>query len=286
MSRWPVFVAAILLADPVRADEPRAASLFEQGRTLAREGRCVDAIPILLESVKELPGVGALLNLGLCYETLGKTSTAYRYFLRAEELAASHGDPRRADAKERASALERRLSSLTVRVAQAPSEPDLALRIDGEPLPRERWNAAEPIDPGVHVIEATSTRRASKVVLRVLVGADHDAAEVVVPAAPERPPERRADLEAPRRTLRPLGWTLGGVGAGALALGGIFGALSKADHDTLVERCPSYPTCDAALRSDVDGVNDSARTKGTIATVSFVAGGVLLVSGVLLLLAR
>jgi hypothetical protein len=233
-----------ILVGTARADatpaEAHAAQLFESGRALAKEGRCVEAIPVLLESVKAVEGVGALLNLGLCLEQTEKTYSAHRYFLRAEALAASRGDPRSADAHERALALEKRLSRLTVRVTlDAQAEPDLSILMDGDPLPRDRWNVAAYVDPGVHSVVASSSIRPSTA-LRVVVRAEADNAELVVPAlapsASTSPPESggaRATGEAGTGKQRTLGWVLGGVGATAFAVGGVFGVLSLVDHGSL-----------------------------------------------------
>jgi hypothetical protein len=277
------------------ADEARATQLFEEGRALAREGHCAEAIPIFLASVKHVPGVGTFLNLGSCYEELGQTMTAHRWFVRAKELAVSRNDPRRAEAHERAHALQKKLSRLTIRVAPdvAASESDLVLKLDGEAFPRERWNVAEPVDPGVHELEAISPRR-SKAILRVTVRADADNAELVVPVivSPSRASSTEPDptptiittTTTGMGTQRILGWSLGGVGATALAIGGVFGVLSLVDHGSLTDRCPSYPTCDASRRAELDDLNDSARAKGTVSSIAIVSGAVLVASGIILLL--
>lgn len=286
--RWLSAIAAVVLALGVprvaradSAEEARATQLFDEGRALAREGRCAEAIPIFLTSVKHVPGVGTFLNLGLCYEELGQTLTAHRWFVKAEELAVSRSDPRRVEARERAHALQQKLSRLTVRVAPG-SEADLELKLDGEPLLRERWNVAEPVDPGVHEIRATSARRPTAT-LRVTVRPDAHSAEIVVPAIAASPRPIALD-EKRTSTTTAVGWTLGGVGTGVLAVGGVFGILSIADHDSLVDRCPTYPTCAASQRSDLDGLNDSARTKGTVSTIAIIGGAVMLASGIVLLL--
>jgi len=281
-----VLLAVALSANTAHADvttaEARATQLFEQGRALAKDGKCNEAIPLFLESVKEVAGVGPLLNLGLCYEQTGKPATAYRYFVRAEEVARAHNDPRSAEARQRAAALEPKLPHLTVRVPSN-SEPDLALALDGEPLATDNWNVALRVDPGTHVVEARSSQRAPAT-LRVNVRGDGDAQELAVPAiAPvETPPP--AEEKHSGSTQRFLGWTLAGVGAGALVAGGVFGALSASDHGSLKDKCPAYPTCNASQRAELDDLNDSARTKGTIATAAVIPGAVLLVAGVVLVL--
>jgi hypothetical protein len=293
---------------PARADgddaEARATKLFEEGRTLARAGRCPEAIELFQASLKEATGVGSLLNLGDCYERMGKPATARGWFVRAQDVARERSDPRATEAAERARALEPKISDLTVRIAD-PEEAGLAIALDGEPLDRARWNVAVPVDPGAHAVEATSLRR-GKTSLRVVVpdGARH--VDVVVPAplpaspstasppsatrSTEPPPARiGAAPEAPREPhdgslFRTLGWAAGGLGAGAVAAGSVFGVLSIVNHGSVLDRCPDYPTCPAASRSAVDDANSSAHAEGTVATVSIAAGVALVAAGVVLVL--
>jgi len=269
--------------------EARATKLFEEGRSLARQGRCADAVDLFQASLREATGVGPLLNLGNCYEQMGKPATAQRWFIRAAEVARERHDPRAAEATERARALEPRISDLTVRVA-TPDEADLELRLDGEPLDRARWNVAARVDPGTHVVEASSPRRHTS--LRVVVGDGGQHAELVVPApAPESSPSSTrpasavaTDEKSDGSTLRTLGWGAGAVGTGAIAVGAVFGVLSMIDHGKVVDRCPAYPTCPVTSRSEIDDTNSAARTKGTVATISIVAGAVLVAGGIVLLL--
>lgn len=287
-----VLFALLLFCRSARADEARAAELFEKGRALARDGHCGEAIPVLLDSVKAAEGVGALLNLGLCYEQTGRMVEGHRYFVRAEQLAVSRADPRSAEAHDRATALATRLSRVTVRVA-GNAEPDLSLRLDGEPLAREHWNVAEYVGPGSHSVVASSSRR-SPTTLTVVARAG-ESVELVVPVVATSPSTSTAsanggstepvsDQDRPPRTQRTLGWILGGVGTAAITLGGVFGVLSMVDHGSLVDRCATYPTCDASMRGELDDLNGDARMKGNVATGAIIAGTVLLVSGVILVL--
>ena len=174
--------------------EERATKLFEEGRALARDGHCAEAVPVLLESVRQAAGIGPMLNLGLCYEELGKTATAYGQRKRAEEAAASRRDPRSAEAHARAEALAPTLSTLTASVVDT-SEEALALRLDDETLPRERWGVAVPVDPGTHVLEVSSPRR-GRTLLSVVVRTRAHHATLVVPAlvSPPAGPPREMPL--------------------------------------------------------------------------------------------
>ncbi len=286
----PLVCAAVLtLGIPARADadgpEERATKLFEKGRALAKDGHCAEAIPVFLDSLREAAGIGPMLNLGNCYEVLGKTATAFRQFKRAEETATSRGDPRSAEAHARAVALAATLSTVTVTVADT-GEQDLALRLDDETLPRERWGMPVPIDPGKHVLEASSPRR-GRTLQSVGVRAAADRATLVVPALVVGPaPESTSPHEdaKPGSLQRTLGYGIAGAGIVGVGVGSVFGILSLTKHSSVVDRCPAYPTCDPSSRSAIDDDNASARTSGNVSTVSFIVGGALLIGGVLLVL--
>lgn len=281
-------VGGISFGGSARADtdsaEERATKLFEKGRVLARDGRCAEAVPVFLESVREAASIGAMLNLGHCYETLGRTATAHRQFKRAEETAVSRGDPRSGEAHARAEALAPALSTIRISVADT-TEQHLALRLDDETLPPERWGIAFPIDPGPHVLDMSSPRR-SRTLETIVVRAGADRASFTVPALVVGPPREvpPPDDSKPGSTQRVAGYGLAGAGALGVVVGSIFGILSIAKHSSVVDRCPAYPTCDASERAVIDNENGSARTAGNVSTVAFVAGGALLVGGMLLVL--
>lgn len=283
----PIVLAAVLsFGGAARAEgggpEARATNLFEQGRALARDGHCAEAVPLLLESLRQAAGIGPMLNLGLCYEELGKTATAYGQWKRAEEVAAARRDPRSAEAHARAEALAPTLSTLTASVVDA-SEEALALRLDDETLPRERWGVAVPVDPGTHVLEVSSPRR-GRTLLSVIVRAQAHHATLVVPALVAPPAGPPRDAGQPGSMQRTVGYGLAGAGVLGVVVGSVFGILSIAKHSSVVDQCPAYPTCNPFARAAIDDENGSARTAGNLSTVSFVVGGALLLSGVLLVL--
>jgi hypothetical protein len=286
-------------------DEQRAVALFEKGRKLAREGRCGDAIPVLLESIKYAEGVGALLNLGNCYESLVKTASAQRAFLRARDLAASKKDARSDEAAARARALEPEVPTLAIHVATRAAEGrETLVRVDGEEWARERWGRPVPIDPGAHAVEiwARAGDQAPKETRPITVArGEHAEIELSAPPpgerekpAPPRPTEpaiREPGSEAKRGSestsgggQRTLSYVVGGVGAAGLVVGAIFGVLSLTTHASIVGRCPTYPRCSTTDQTTLAPLNDRAAAEGTVSTVALVAGGALLAGGLALFL--
>lgn len=282
-----------IVSAPARADadEQKAVLLFDKGRKLARDGRCAEAIAPLQESLRYAEGVGTLLNLGNCYETLGKSASAHRAFLRAQEVAQKNDDRRRDEARERARAVEKDVSTLLVHVPVS-IKSSAELRVDGEPWPRDRWDVPWPIDAGVHEIEVIAPPQ-PKQIESVTVRARGEHAEwsaSVGPAGPARPPAtmgpsstvdvrprpKDADEGASQRTL---GFIAGGVGVGGLVVGAIFGVISLSAHSSLVGRCPSYPTCNVADRKALDEMNSNAQLSGTVSTIGIIAGVALVAAG-------
>lgn len=270
-------------------DEQRAKELFEKGRKLAKDGRCAEALSPFQESLRYAEGVGTLLNLGNCYETLGKIASAHRSFLRAAEVASRNDDKRRDEARERARAIEKDVSTLLIHVPVS-LKGSAELRVDGESWPKDRWDLPWPIDPGVHEIEVLTPAR-PKQTDSVTVKPHGDRADwaVVVrdPATSPVPPPRRdrapegpTEGPPPSSGQRTLGLVVGGAGALGLAGGIVSGVISISAHSSLVGRCPSYPkSCDPNDRSALEGMNDNAKLSGNISTVSFIVGAVLVAAG-------
>jgi hypothetical protein len=258
-------------------DERRSIQLFEDARKLAKDGRCADAIPILHESVRLAPSVGSLLNLGLCYQTAGKTATAHRWFKKAEELATTKSDPRRDEASTRARDLEASLSTITIVVPTPANKPDLSVLVDDVAVPREQWGMPMSTDPGAHVIEVRSSAVGRRIE-RVNVRANGDHAQFYVPSEPAPEPTSNTTEKSPSRPMRTIGFAAGGVGLAALVAGSVLGVLALRARSDLDARCPEYPTCPASDRVEVDKLNSREGTFADASTWSFVGAGVLLVS--------
>jgi hypothetical protein len=86
-------------------------------------------------------------------------------------------------------------------------------------------------------------------------------------------------------TQRTLGLSLGVLGLVGIATGTIAGIRALQDQKDAARACGGvYPHCSTANEGTVRDANDGAETFATIATTSFVAGGVVLASGALLYL--
>ena len=109
--------AASVSADVAPADRAAARALFDQARSLAKEGKYTEACPKFEESQRLDPGMGTLFNLADCHEHAGRTATAWTLFLEVASQAKSSGQPdREKAARQRASSLEATLSRLSDRL--------------------------------------------------------------------------------------------------------------------------------------------------------------------------
>jgi hypothetical protein len=140
------------------ADPAAARALFEEGKRLSAEGAYEKACPKFEESLKLEPGIGTRFNLAECWEHVGRTATAWAEYLGVAGAAKAAGQAERERvARQRAAALEPRLSRLTIEVKEVDS--NLEIRKDDAVVGRAAWGTAVPIDPGSHVVDARAPNK-------------------------------------------------------------------------------------------------------------------------------
>src|SRR6185503_18935180 len=134
-----------------------AETLFVDARKLLAAGKYQEACKALAESQRLDPGVGTLLNLGRCYEKLGRTASAWSTYREAAAAArAANQNAREKNARLAADALEPKLPKLTIVVTGTETNPRLEVRRDGAVVPSSMWGMAVAIDPGDHLFEASA----------------------------------------------------------------------------------------------------------------------------------
>src|SRR5262249_43904745 len=144
------------------------------------------------------------------------------------------------------------------------------VRVDGESLPRDRWDAPVPVDPGTHAVELLAPPNPPETRTVSVAKGEHTSVLLTLPtsaatdASPHSSAPRRGERSSSQRTL---GLVAGGVGLAGLTVGAIFGVMSISAHSSVVGRCPTYPTCASSDRAALDDSNDRARSTGTISTV-------------------
>jgi hypothetical protein len=292
-------LSMMLLAAPAGAqqggDRAAAQALFEEAVRLRESGRVPEACGKFEESLRLDPTAGTRFNLADCDERIGKTASAWSLFLEVAAEMEQKGDSARAEAaNRRAQHVEPRLARLVITATEP--VPGLTLKRDGVEVGQPQWGTPVPVDLGSHRVEATApgkapwsttveVRQEGKVV-RFEVPALEDAPEpepgAVMPGMPppygQSPPDQGG--VAP---MAVAGITIAAVGVVGLAIGTAFGVIAMGKKSDAEELCPSYP--DSCPTQEGIDANDEAKTAGTVSTIGFVAGGVLLVGGVVLWIA-
>jgi hypothetical protein len=178
----------------------------------------------------------------------------------------------------------------------------VTVTVDGRPFTDKLDGTPRQIDPGAHTFtfqvpgQARITRslvvkegEKSRIERIVFAPAPTPTAPVIVAASP-RPlsgsdstpvvPESGGGLG----TGKVFGLVLGGVGIAGIAVGGVFGAMANTAWSRSKSECTST-NCTPAGHSQAVSDRSTTETDGTIATLGFIGGGVLLVTGTVLFLA-
>jgi tetratricopeptide (TPR) repeat protein len=294
-----LFVAAPLRAQS--SDTAAAESLFREGRTKMDAKDYAHACPKLEASFRLDPATGTLLALALCYESSGRTASAWAAYADAAARAKQEG---RADrekaARARAAALEPKLARLSVALSPAAEQtPGIAVQRDGVSIDAAALGSSIPVDPGDHVIVASAP---GKRPWRTTVTVAGETRNVVVPplddAAPAEaakvPPTAQAtpaiaasspsaaapeSAQAPSASSssssssRTVGFVVGGVGLAGIATGAVLlvraGGLSSQSVDEQAKAIANPADTQSAAAAKAD--HDAAKTSQL---VGFVAGGV------------
>lgn len=258
-----VLVTALALTSGIAVSTPRAAwaqpsdaraaaeILFNEARTLAEKRDFAGACPKFEASLRLDPALGTRLNLGDCYEQIGKLASAWAMFKAAADSARVQGDVREKLASDRASRLEPRLPRLSVRV-EGDGVPGMTLVRSGSAMEQAMLGSPTFVDPGR--IEITASAPDHETFTTSVEAKEGELVEVVIPVltrssgagtgpgeGPGPVPPKTMPRPGRGRAMVGLGVAGGGV---ALLAGGVVAGLSArslwndafdsglCDHDT------------------------------------------------------
>lgn len=294
--RAVALVAALvaLTANAHAEDAALAEALFVEGKTLMEGGNFDQACPKLEESYAQQAATGTLLALAMCREAQGKLATAWATYGNVAARAKRDGDSEREEyARERVTALEPRLSKITIEIPAALASAEV--RRDGDFIPASAWGSPIPTDPGPHTIEVTAqgyqpwkhdftlAPEADAEVIRVPLLEPTQATPGPNPPDPipaEPPPPQDSTSQ---KQLRIASYASLGVAVVGAGLGTWFAVSSKNAYDDANEFCPAFP-CE--LTSDQNDERNDLADEGksfkTASIVSFVAAGLGLGAGITL----
>jgi hypothetical protein len=185
------------------------------------------------------------------------------------------------------------MSELTRRVPVVtlvgPSAADVAVFGDGTLLANGKLRVPLPLDPGKHVFEVRSPGRADvhvevtlregqKQTIELAVG---DALSSTAKPAPRASGPSVTAAPTDGRTQRVAGALAAGAGLASVAVGAVYGLVSKGTYDNALTHCAGgLSSCSP---EGVSGV-DRAHSQALVSTVAFAVGGVFLAGGAALYL--
>lgn len=288
--------ACLAVAVPAAAqsasDKETARSLMDQGNDLRDKGDLKGAL-------ERFKGANAIMHVPTTALEVAKTQVALGRLVEARDTLAqiisSVPTPRepaqfraaRAAAQKLDASLDPRVPTVTVRVDGAPEGAAVSLSVNGVAVPAAVLGLPRRLDPGHHVLVATTTTQEGRAEIDVTEGEKKDVAITLAtvakptppPVAPP-PPEPEAPPPAPgthRSYALPV--VLFGIGGASLIAGGITGAMVLARQSDLAAACPGH-VCPPSEYGSLDGANALA----TVSTVTFIVGGVGVAAGVVALL--
>jgi hypothetical protein len=303
-------LAPVARADSSAQDQAVAQSLYDDARKLTAGGKYADACPKFEESQRLDPTPVTSFWLADCYEHVGRTASAWAAFLDVAAAAKRSGGPKAEErervARDRAKALEPKLSQLVIDVPAGVRVPGLLVKRDGEVVREGQWGARIAVDPGNHSIEASAPGKQAWTKTQDVEGAGQTTtvhiealADAAAASAAAAAPATTSTSTSPPTTMPPpgdqntppdsttqasplkvVGLATAGLGVVGIAIGSVFGlqAISK-NSDANKGHCGAAfggtNQCDAtgvSLRKD-------AVSAGNISTVAFIAGGVLAAGG-------
>lgn len=300
-------LAGVLAAGSAHAQtqEAVAAAHFNKGRELFMSGQYATALAEFRAASDVYESPNTRLYIARCQRELGHVAAAYIELERASSEAAnrSASNPRYASthdaAASEAKALEAKLAR--VKVLAPGGLPDGAsISVNGADVGAAAVGVAAPIDPGpIEVVakapgyvteKKTATAAAGETVELKLhlekepVAAATNPSTNASTAATATEPRDREQPAQPAPTtsshgLRNAGFVIGGIGIAGMAVFGAFAGLAQTRFDQLKNACGG--PCDASYGSQID----EGQTFQTIANVALAAGGTMLLTGAIMIVA-
>jgi hypothetical protein len=289
------------------SDRVTSQQLFERGKSLLLQESFAEACSLLEESHRLSPGVGVLLHLGVCFEKMGKTASAWAAFQEAADRAKIEKDFEREDlATSRAAELRANLPYLRLRLHRAGSPRSLEITevangtrilLDGHPLSKVTLGVDLPTDPGEHTILVRtpdmveverhftlSEGMRAELDLQLVPVAGTDLMKAGTTFARPKPVTRETDTsgksvaQGSRPGSRALLWSSVGVGAAGFMVGVASGLVAYTKMRDARALCEGYsqrncPPDSTRLQSQAEGPANVATASIAIGAAALVFAG-------------
>jgi hypothetical protein len=266
---------------------------YEEARDLFHRANQIYPAPTLeVWEARALDKLGRLLQAEELY------TSVQRYRLRPEDPEVVHATLH--ESAVELEALRKRIPTITIQLVGAnPSDPNVAVELDGKRLNPVVIGFPKPADTGTRIVRLLVNGRELQQVRLELKEGDRTPVElhaagnsaspaVTHPSVATRPRTRSsAEVAAepnaapgnrpatPWYRLPTAGWISLGVGATGVAVGAITGALALSKHSTLTSHCAANGACAPEYGSDIDAFH--AYRAASVA--GFVVGGLGLAAG-------
>ena len=315
-SRFVAAALALALLLPAgraaaQSDEDKAAArvLATQGADALGAGKFPEALDLVSRAEQMFHAPTHLLLIARAQAGVGRLVAAKETYLKLtrEELAATAPPAfKRAqqEGKDEMAALEVNIASLKIAV-EGGGQQKFTVKMDDQPVSPALLGVYRPVDPGKHevvvfpvgqppvkssLVLKNGEKKDVKLTIPDVVPAGVPASAIDNPDAGPNPPPV-ADKVQPQSPgfftpMRGAGIGAGVIGIGGVVLGAVF--LSKrsstqADADRRQAMCVSAGNpCPKAPHDQIHALDVDAAKSGNIALIGFVAGGVLLGTGITL----
>lgn len=248
---------------PVVSEELKAArELFQEAYKDEQEKRYAQALEKFqrVAAVKESASVR--YRIASVLESLGRLRDGRDAF---RALAASKPNlpvPEQeiADsAADRAHQLDKKIPKLILKLQDSPPA-DTRVAVDGAPVPLSTTARRVEVDPGDHVVQASSpTSRSTESKVTLAEGAEVEVTVVLQPLGPPPPPP---PVVTPHRN-NTLAYVALGAGGVLLVTGIIVLVVREGDVSDLTKSCPNG-TCPVSRMSDLQSKHDQAQLFGPL----------------------
>jgi len=208
----------------------------------------------------------------------------------------------REECARRAEEVNAQLPSVVFEVkdAEGADLSNVTIVMDGAPLTSKLDGSAITIDPGEHAFQLTVSGQppVARTLLiregdkgrreRVVIGSPPPEAPAV-PATPvlpaaTRPAPEPAPAEAGGSRRHVIAYVVGGAGIVGIGVGAAFGAAAFSQWSSAKSDCPTACGANTTARNDATREKSIASTSATVSTAGFIAGGVGVAAGAVLLL--
>ena len=264
--------ALLFTSTSARAGDPAAArEQVKLGYQLAQDGKCDEAIPHFVESLKLDAKAITLINLAACEEKTQKLADALGHWVEARGRAQAEGNAAiQEEAEKKAKALETRIPKLTVVLAGA--TPDTEVVRDGVALGTASLNVPLPVNPGAHTLVVRAKDHEETTQSVTIAEGENKRVELKMGAAKKPGPVAALPGEDKGASsgTSPLVYVGFGTAIAGVAVGSVFGIMTLGKGSDAKTACPSGACVSQSAADDAK----SGQTTGTNSTIGFIVGGV------------